>query len=250
MGTCYSKSTEDHIKIPRNKKNEWFNNVDRNKHESIQSDVFESILLSDFNKDKFLHRYQYNIKFKKRCHWLIPNVILIGADPYRDPDKEGFVNNLLNEGITEFVSLHEWDHRMYKEVIEKHYVGTGINVGDKLISLPIPDWGVHDNIKTTQYVDNLLKILLESDKKKKIYIHCFGGHGRSGLISCLLLQAIYGMKSLTAIKFLNHIHSVRHQNESNVNEGHYKMPEAKEQFNQIQDLHENMMLLYNKYKSN
>ncbi len=80
-------------------------------------------------------------------------------------------------------------------------------------------------------------------------IHCFGGHGRSGLMSCLLLQAIYGMESLTAIKFLNHIHSVRHQNESDVNEGHYKMPEDEKQFNQIHDLHESMMPLYDKYKS-
>eukprot|EP01084_Bolivina_argentea_P003776 7110_1 len=239
--------TENKIHIPRSKKNEWFNKIDKKKYESINSDMMEPIILTNFNKDKFINRYQYNIKFKKTCHWLIPNIILIGSDPYWAPSKEAFVNYLVKDGITQFVSLHEWDHRFYKKIIEKHYGNSEMH--NRLISLPIPDSDIQDNTKTIQYVEDVINIILDADEKKKIYMHCFKGHGRSGLMSCLLLQAIYGMESLTAIKFLNHIHSVRHQNESDVNEGHYKMPEDEKQFNQIHDLHESMMLLYDKYKS-
>ena len=41
----------------------------------------------------------------------------------------------------------------------------------------------------------------------KMYLHCLGGHGRTGLISGLLLQAMYGMDTETAQKFVNYVHT-------------------------------------------
>eukprot|EP01083_Nonionella_stella_P124907 377447_1 len=120
-------------------------------------------------------------------------------------------------------------------------------IDDKLISLPIPDFEVLDNTKTIEYIDELIKIVFQTTTKK-VYIHCYGGHGRSGVIGSLLLQAIYGMDSMTAIKFLNHIHWVRHANEVDVNNEKYRLPESNDQRQQIHDLHESMMLLYHKYR--
>eukprot|EP01084_Bolivina_argentea_P133659 235899_1 len=206
MGNCL---LETEI-IPRHNQAEWFNNIEKNKHESIDSNVIQAIQLTDFNQKKHIYTYQYNEEFTRSCHWLIPNLILIGADPYRDNDKEGFVQSLVNNGITEFISLHEWEHQTYKDILQKCYKDDdgGVRaIDEKLISLPIPDFEVLDNAKTIQYIDELIKIVFQTTTKK-VYIHCYGGHGRSGVIGSLLLQAIYGMDSMTAIKFLNHIHWV------------------------------------------
>jgi len=77
-----------------------------------------------------------------------------------------------------------------------------------------------------------------------IYMHCLGGHGRSGLLTSLLLQAIYGMDAEISLKFLNEIHQMRHPWCSAD-----RMPESKEQRDQIERLHPAMIKLHNKLKS-
>ena len=81
-------------------------------------------------------------------------------------------------------------------------------------------------------------MLLQMDKLQS--------YGRSGLISALLLQAIYGMEVSTSIKFLNEIHKMRHPHESDIDNGQYRMPESDEQMNQIERLHETMLEIYAK----
>ena len=44
-----------------------------------------SLLLTDLNKNKFIKQYEYSYNkylFKKVCHWLIPEIIIIGRDHY------------------------------------------------------------------------------------------------------------------------------------------------------------------------
>ena len=42
-----------------------------------------------------------------------------------------------------------------------------------------------------------------------VYIHCYGGHGRTGIIACALLCFFLGMSPDEAVLIFNHLHSYR-----------------------------------------
>ena len=58
------------------------------------------------------------------------------------------------------------------------------------LSYEIPDCGIpHDKSSFTQFILNLKDLF---DEGKTFYIHCRGGHGRSGLVTaCLLIAMSY-----------------------------------------------------------
>jgi len=44
---------------------------------------------------------------------------------------------------------------------------------------------------------------------KKIYLHCYGGHGRSGILGSILLARIYGLNAETAMEVNKVFHDCR-----------------------------------------
>lgn len=46
-------------------------------------------------------------------------------------------------------------------------------------------------------------------EKKKIYIHCYGGHGRTGLLICIILHLLYGYTAEEAIDKAQTLHHMR-----------------------------------------
>ena len=71
----------------------------------------------------------------------------------------------------------------------------------KRIEFPIVDMGIQEDELTLQYVMFIKSLFLNGDYP--VYIHCRGGHGRSGVITCLLYGMLYnktGEESLEAIK--------------------------------------------------
>ena len=42
-----------------------------------------------------------------------------------------------------------------------------------------------------------------------IYLHCWGGHGRAGTITCLLLHWLYGLNALDAMARCQFVHDLR-----------------------------------------
>ena len=252
----------------------WINNEEIQKYKSVNTNIIPSLKLTDLNDKEFRAKYKYS-SFRDSCHWLIPNLILVGCDPYN----KDLLKSLLNKTqITKFVSLHEYGHKWYEKYLNKY--SNNIN-NIQLISFPICDFETQDDKKTVKFIHKLTKLILtmnnnnnnnknkinnEKEEKKDnddnddnnknvkqqqqqqhiIYMHCFGGHGRTGLISCLLLQAIYGMNALISIKFINEIHKMRHPYESDIDNDDYGMPESNEQINQIYRLNKYMIQIYSK----
>eukprot|EP01084_Bolivina_argentea_P305276 527355_1 len=232
------------------KKHAWFNDETLiKKYESVDSSIILALCLTDLNHNIFVQQYEYYTgKYKDSCHWLIPNVLLVGADP------SGFVQYLVNDGFNVFLSLHEWEND-YKDEIETCCK----DMNDiELSTFPINDFGIVSDRNTVMFIDELVHKMVTMNSKRdnvmdddeqkstaqqhKVYMHCLGGHGRTGLIGCLLLQAIYGMDSDTAIKFINEIHLVRHPYcESD------RMPESTKQRKQIRQLHWDMLQIHDKY---
>ena len=47
------------------------------------------------------------------------------------------------------------------------------------------------------------------NENRVLYIHCFGGHGRTGLVVAILLQELLGMSKESAMELLQKSHEKR-----------------------------------------
>lgn len=55
---------------------------------------------------------------------------------------------------------------------------------------PIVDCGVTDDSKVLALAQKLVKDISEGEV---IYLHCWGGHGRTGTVVCIMLYLLYGV---------------------------------------------------------
>jgi hypothetical protein len=58
---------------------------------------------------------------------------------------------------------------------------------------PIVDCGVTDDSKVLALAQKLVKDISEGEV---IYLHCWGGHGRTGTVVCIMLYLLYGVSGL------------------------------------------------------
>ena len=112
------------------------------------------------------------------------------------------IKNLLDVGIRTFIDLTEVDERPdYRSRLHKERRKRSVKVGYH--RFPIKDKQVPSR---GQMTDILELIKFEIDENRKVYIHCFRGLGRTGLIvGCLLKE--YGLVNTDP---LNDIKEMRH----------------------------------------
>ncbi len=70
--------------------------------------------------------------------------------------------------------------------------------GINRVEFPIPDFGTGEDEKVEELVEYILRVILPSN----VYIHCKGGHGRSGTVAAILYGKVYNK---TGEESLNHI---------------------------------------------
>ncbi len=82
---------------------------------------------------------------------------------------------------------------------------------EKYITFPIMDQRVPDNIiEFVKFINKLVNIISGLTNCEKLYIHCKGGHGRSGLIAATLLCVMDEISPEKAIKETTLSHNQRH----------------------------------------
>lgn len=127
------------------------------------------------------------------CSKYIKDIVYFGGYPSEDWFKE-----LIDFGITCFVDLTT---NAEKENLEYNYKFKNT------IFFPI-----RDN-QAPLVIDNYIKFIIRLsnliEKKEKIYIHCKGGHGRSGMVIASLMCYLENMFPREAIDLTTRIHSVR-----------------------------------------
>jgi hypothetical protein len=72
--------------------------------------------------------------------------------------------------------------------------------------LGIRDCNVTNNIDILKFAIKIVKLL---EAGEKVYLHCWGGHGRAGTVFCLVLHLIYGMNAKNALDFCQRVHDSR-----------------------------------------
>ena len=106
------------------------------------------------------------------------------------------VEQLEANGITMFVDLTCQGDKLAPYKCNVHYV-----------NYPITDGYIPDNTDEFRVFVEELNIAL--DKGEKLYIHCRGGHGRSGVVVACILRLRLGIDSSEALKLTRDFHQKR-----------------------------------------
>lgn len=73
----------------------------------------------------------------------------------------------------------------------------------KFVHFPIKDCGITDDTRVLEKAKSLVKAISEGEI---LYLHCWGGHGRTGTLVCIMLHIMYGVRfsySELILVFLN-----------------------------------------------
>lgn len=119
------------------------------------------------------------------CYWVVPGKFLAGEYP-RNKDEESSrikVESLLSAGVTNFIDLTEEDENLlpYTGLLEKA----------SHERFPIPDVSVPNSPSTTVTILDTIDGYIWKDRV--VYLHCWGGIGRTGMIvGCWLARHGFG----------------------------------------------------------
>lgn len=130
-----------------------------------------------------------------RCSYFIKDKAMFGSYP-----SQISVEELEKEGVCCFLDLTcEGETGITK------YITNG-----KYITYPIQDRKVPYDWKSfSKLIITISNIIKGLETNEKIYIHCRGGHGRSGIVVACILCFIYKMHPVKALRLTSAYHSVR-----------------------------------------
>ena len=130
------------------------------------------------------------------CSYFIKDKAIFGSFPTQES-----VYELENEGVKYFVDLTDNDKE--KKITSYVTKYTYINFPIKDNYIPT-DW-----IAFAVFILKITKIIRELRSKERVYIHCKGGHGRSGIVVASLLCVIFNLSPLESLEYTTKCHSNR-----------------------------------------
>lgn len=142
-------------------------------------------------------------------YWVEENRLLAGEYPgSRDPEiARRRITAFLEAGIDTFINLTEKDELPpYEEILEQEAKMYGVDVSHQRI--PIRDFRVPSSETMSAILATIDKALSEGHC---VYVHCWGGVGRTGMVvGCYLVRR--GMSNEQALEEVNRLFKTRPRN--------------------------------------
>jgi protein-tyrosine phosphatase len=139
-------------------------------------------------------------------YWVEENRLLAGEYPgSRDPEAaRRRIDAFLEAGVTAFIDLTEsYELVPYEGILKEEAKLYGIDVSYQ--RLPIRDGGVPASDTMTAILDAIDKAIHDG---KCVYVHCWGGIGRTGMVvGCHLVR--HGMPNEQALERVNQLYRTR-----------------------------------------
>ena len=123
------------------------------------------------------------------CYWVVPGKFLAGEYPRNldDRSSKAKITALINIGITSFIDLTEAQDGLepYADIVEE------LSGGEASVQrFPVPDYSVPRSQNQTLDILNHIGSIIE--KNGIVYLHCWGGIGRTGtIVGCWLVRQGY-----------------------------------------------------------
>ena len=129
----------------------------------------------------------------KQCYWVVPNKFLAGEYPRTTDDKssQAKINALLDAGVTAFIDLTEENEGLlsYSHFLDAHKPN-----GVSYQRFPIRDVSLPPSRNFTSAILDAIDQHIRDGRV--VYLHCWGGVGRTGVIvGCWLGRHGCGGKS-------------------------------------------------------
>ncbi|MGD2158087.1 MAG: dual specificity protein phosphatase family protein [Anaerolineales bacterium] len=133
------------------------------------------------------------------AYWVLPDKFMAG--PYPGDVDIGMtrrkINWLLRQGVDFFLDLTKSDERElipYADYLEEQAQLLGLLV--QRVHVPIQDFSTPSREEMTRILDSLDAAM---ERGSVVYVHCFGGIGRTGtVVGCYLVR--HGMSGEAALK--------------------------------------------------
>jgi len=157
------------------------------------------------------------------CNWIIKDQILVGGYPYPKPEyRPTHLDRLIAAKVNVFISLveqHEIDKfGDYNKLLLSNMKGIIYH------NVPIKDRSITEDEVILNLVKNVYNWIQNG---KLVYVHCWGGHGRTGTVVSCFLQYVYGMNAEDALKWNRSLHATRKYN------SHKPTPQGTKQYAQV-----------------
>tara|TARA_B100000497_G_scaffold9776_1_gene10760 strand:- start:2323 stop:3216 length:894 start_codon:yes stop_codon:yes gene_type:complete len=131
----------------------------------------------------------------ERSSYFIKDKALFGSYPTQES-----VEELEKEGVRYFIDLTFMDEKKISPYKTKY----------NYLSYPIKDRLYPENTNEfAKFIIKIKKIILNLEGYDKIYIHCKGGHGRSGVLVAILLCQIFDFTPENALEHTTRSHNTR-----------------------------------------
>lgn len=130
----------------------------------------------------------------ERCYWVEPGQFLAGCYPgaKRSDEAGRKLNALLDAGVRTIISLMQENETDWQGDGFEHYEETimilaedrGLDV--ECLRIPVRDVDVPSSIVMASILDNIDQAIAQG---KPVYVHCWGGKGRTGtVVGCWLAR--------------------------------------------------------------
>jgi predicted protein tyrosine phosphatase len=145
-------------------------------------------------------------------NWLVPGRILMSAYPSDLQEANALLKarQLLSGGIRTFVCLQEKSElrrfKNYQVDIENEFKKMVLQEDLNFLHFEIPDNYYADDTDVDNFTDELVK---RFHRGENMLIHCWGGHGRTGTISAILLCKLYDIEPELCLKRVQAVHDCR-----------------------------------------
>jgi hypothetical protein len=135
-------------------------------------------------------------------NWIIPQIFLCGGYICSHTD----LTLLKNAGITRFVCLNA----EYGTSLFNYYEYARTLTPESFIHIPVKDMNITDDNIIRQKCSEIAHMILSGER---VYIHCSGGHGRTGTFVALVLNILYPELTIQDMfDYIQYSHDQRYHN--------------------------------------
>ena len=179
--------------------------------------------------------------FSESANWLVPGHVLVGANPTKGRGAAlDRVMSICDVGCSTFVSLQaelpSFDSDQFPASEENYAIDVRSIKGTEaqFVHLPIED------LKTASSVQWLVQNAYALGDRvlsgEVLYLHCFAGRGRTGLVAACLLGVLYnGMQGEEALERVSAYYRTRSAFAGNSRAQDGQSPETEPQRQQVRD---------------